>query len=376
MPERPKGTGCKPVGSAYGGSNPPAPIWSLEPARGRYRVSATDPAPDRAAIVELCSTVIENFTAARYEKYYERNPCGTPLVVTARTESTGELVGVAALHPQQMHLDAEVVTVGVAGDFAVHPEHRTFGPALTLQRELVRASVDSGLRLAIGIPNDLAAGVFRRAGYSRVGSFVRLTRPLRLRDHVLGVRRRSEPLRAFSGALRPRALRVGLKGHELRELDSFGQGMEPLLEPDGDPTGFSLRRSPAFLDWRFELDGHEAPSGFSAVAVTRGGAPVAYAVSRVEDDTRHLVDLGWLDPAGLGALIAAVIEESRDAGLETVDLLAFGRTSELAGVLARFGFFPALGPRVWRPGVWCRGAEAAGLTDPGRWSLFESAFDV
>src|ERR687888_1917347 len=28
VPERPKGTGCKPVGSAYGGSNPPAPIYS------------------------------------------------------------------------------------------------------------------------------------------------------------------------------------------------------------------------------------------------------------------------------------------------------------------------------------------------------------
>src|SRR5262249_15210937 len=27
VPERPKGTGCKPVGSAYGGSNPPAPIF-------------------------------------------------------------------------------------------------------------------------------------------------------------------------------------------------------------------------------------------------------------------------------------------------------------------------------------------------------------
>jgi hypothetical protein len=25
VPEWPKGTGCKPVGSAYGGSNPPAP---------------------------------------------------------------------------------------------------------------------------------------------------------------------------------------------------------------------------------------------------------------------------------------------------------------------------------------------------------------
>ena len=29
VPERPKGTGCKPVGSAYGGSNPPAPTSSL-----------------------------------------------------------------------------------------------------------------------------------------------------------------------------------------------------------------------------------------------------------------------------------------------------------------------------------------------------------
>src|SRR5262249_48664089 len=29
VPEWPKGTGCKPVGSAYGGSNPPAPIGSI-----------------------------------------------------------------------------------------------------------------------------------------------------------------------------------------------------------------------------------------------------------------------------------------------------------------------------------------------------------
>ncbi len=33
VPERPKGTGCKPVGSAYGGSNPPAPTFSLTDSR-------------------------------------------------------------------------------------------------------------------------------------------------------------------------------------------------------------------------------------------------------------------------------------------------------------------------------------------------------
>src|SRR4051812_30925377 len=33
VPERPKGTGCKPVGSAYGGSNPPAPMNIAPPIR-------------------------------------------------------------------------------------------------------------------------------------------------------------------------------------------------------------------------------------------------------------------------------------------------------------------------------------------------------
>jgi hypothetical protein len=40
VPERPKGTGCKPVGSAYGGSNPPAPTKasSVTPTRLRGRL--------------------------------------------------------------------------------------------------------------------------------------------------------------------------------------------------------------------------------------------------------------------------------------------------------------------------------------------------
>src|SRR5947199_4904424 len=36
VPERPKGTGCKPVGSAYGGSNPPAPIRLRCPACQKF----------------------------------------------------------------------------------------------------------------------------------------------------------------------------------------------------------------------------------------------------------------------------------------------------------------------------------------------------
>src|SRR5271169_1740674 len=53
VPERPKGTGCKPVGSAYGGSNPPAPTAEGdEPRReagswllGRLRLDGSKSSP-------------------------------------------------------------------------------------------------------------------------------------------------------------------------------------------------------------------------------------------------------------------------------------------------------------------------------------------
>ena len=41
VPERPKGTGCKPVGSAYGGSNPPAPIIRTVPTGQQPSVSTS-----------------------------------------------------------------------------------------------------------------------------------------------------------------------------------------------------------------------------------------------------------------------------------------------------------------------------------------------
>src|SRR3954468_9488232 len=41
VPERPKGTGCKPVGSAYGGSNPPAPTLTSERQEGDSVIVAT-----------------------------------------------------------------------------------------------------------------------------------------------------------------------------------------------------------------------------------------------------------------------------------------------------------------------------------------------
>src|SRR3954453_3117385 len=66
VPEWPKGTGCKPVGSAYGGSNPPAPI-SLEdsnrfPAVCGDSVGSLLPSQDNARTGSIASASSSDLT--------------------------------------------------------------------------------------------------------------------------------------------------------------------------------------------------------------------------------------------------------------------------------------------------------------------------
>ena len=339
-------------------------------AAATYDVSLADPGRDRAEILELGSSVLDDFTPARYEKYFERNPFGPPLVVTARARANGELVGIAALHPQPMRVGGETVTGAVAGDFAVHPEHRAFGPALALQRELTRAADERGLHLAIGIPDGPAAGVLRRVGYRRAGVLVPLVRLLRPAGAEEVAPGRAQP-RAFAASLRTRRLKSALAGHSVLEPESFGAPLEPLLA-EVAPNAISVQPSREFLEWRFDLDGGTLPSRCSILAVTRSGASVAYAVTRDRGVVRHVVDLGWLDAAGLAAIVAAVVERGRAAGLAAVGLSHLGGNTDLAAVLSRFGFLPARQPGR---AVWCRAGDEDALADPSRWLLFESAFD-
>src|SRR5438309_5102972 len=80
VPEWPKGTGCKPVGSAYGGSNPPAPIHVLDtailllsgifwcpvaPGAGERDSHRTDSSPSELNVLGIALGTRPNFGAVR-----------------------------------------------------------------------------------------------------------------------------------------------------------------------------------------------------------------------------------------------------------------------------------------------------------------------
>jgi geranylgeranyl reductase family protein len=69
VPERPKGTGCKPVGSAYGGSNPPAPIL-------RYDVAIVGGGPAGSVAAYRLATAGARVLVVDKATFPRDKPCG------------------------------------------------------------------------------------------------------------------------------------------------------------------------------------------------------------------------------------------------------------------------------------------------------------
>ena len=118
---------------------------------------------------------------ARYAKYYERNPLGPPSFFLARETESQAYVGMAAVFPTRLRVFGELVPGAISGDFAVDDGHRGFGPSVALQRAVVSALGENGLRCAYGYPNEHSEPIVKRVGYVDLGRLTRFVKVLRSR---------------------------------------------------------------------------------------------------------------------------------------------------------------------------------------------------
>ncbi len=90
---------------------------------------------ERAAIIDFLSTYLSpEANDSRYEWLYCKNPEGMARVWVACETETGMITGVSAAFPRRIHRWGEEVRGYVLGDFCIHPDYRSLGPALALQR--------------------------------------------------------------------------------------------------------------------------------------------------------------------------------------------------------------------------------------------------
>jgi predicted acetyltransferase len=109
------------------------------------------------------------YDAGRFEWLYKKRPESPTTTWVASIDEEKILVGCGSIYPRNFYINGECIKGAVAYDFAVLKEHRVYGPALALQKAIVKESQESGFDLLFVYPNKESSGIFRSAGYTSTG---------------------------------------------------------------------------------------------------------------------------------------------------------------------------------------------------------------
>ena len=156
----------------------------LQPAMPEYwiRDEGSDQDRARAAAVQAWRGSLgddEALLAERYDALVLHSPHGRPVVRFVEHARDG-VVGFLALAPRPMCAGGRRLRAGVLSHLAIHPAHRSLGPALMLIESVLQAAGD-GFDLVYGIPNahQGASAALRRAGLRPLAGMERSVRIVR-----------------------------------------------------------------------------------------------------------------------------------------------------------------------------------------------------
>jgi hypothetical protein len=284
-----------------------------------YVASTGMAARDRDTVLSAWQEALEHASrshAAKFDWFYLGCPWGTPLLELLRHTATATCVGTAAAGPRRMLWQGREIRAGVLVDMAVAIQHRTLGPALTLQDGL-RAAAAERFDLLYGFPNPKAVAVAKRSGYPVIGALRRYSCVLRHGGYLARLMPKflALPLGWLFDAWRDtqRAVRAWL---DRRMVATWCERADPRMDElwrnseHGD--GLIAVRDVAMLRWRFdELPGVE--TRYLCLGEPGDGPLLAWFACQADGATLHVRDF-WSRDAAHGtsrAQINALIRAAR-----------------------------------------------------------------
>jgi GNAT superfamily N-acetyltransferase len=337
----------------------------------RYSIIPGDPRAHKREVLALADRNLLmplQGREARYAKYYERNPLGPPSFFLARDAESEAFVGMAAAFPTRLRVFGELVPGAISGDFAVDDGHRGFGPSVALQRAVVSALEQNGLRCAYGYPNKDSEPITKRVGYADLGRLNRFVKVLRSRVVIDWYVRSPGLARGIATASRVgvdpllsvlsrERFRRGGHGFRVERPDRFDDRFTDLWEATRREHTITSERNPDLLNWKYEMG--EVPDGggiFTIFCLVGSDNRVAaYVVYRVRNGIRHLVDIAFPPSQDVvDALLSEFILDARGEGVPAITLLHLGSANLLTRRLRTFGFIrrpEASGLSVYVPGI-------------------------
>lgn len=295
----------------------------------------------------------------RHRWYYQSNPFSVHSFLLL--DEDNREVGAAGLAERIFSVNGTSCSFGICSDFAVDPGNRWAGPALQLQKTVMKAA-QARFRVLYGFPNEKALPVMMRVGYRVLGPL--RCHGLAIRSRYYLERRLSErwvrwvapavdaATRAWIGGLNA-LLGCGLRVEEISRCD---ERFEELWTKCAKRHAFIARRDAGFLNWRFMQNPSDA---FRMFGFFRPGSKAlqAYAVMRVRDGHWHMVDfLCEREGRLLTAMVARVLAMALAHGAKSLSVEFLGSPRVKAAFIAcglqsrpstrRVVYLPVHGTRV------------------------------
>jgi hypothetical protein len=312
---------------------------------------------------------------------YLRSPVGPThcFLLDATTEDGAAVVGMVAVGSRRIALPGGDVSAGLLGDFFVDKAHRTFFPALMLQRAVVtwaKATFD----VVYGFPNASSATIMKKLGIRNLALLERHVLVLRHAPYIqprVGseaiARILAIPADCFRRIASPGISLGARRGLTFLRMHVIDERFDRLFRARAFADVAMGRRDAKLLSWRFLERPDESTTVYALTSGGEKGELRGYAVVHTDEDVAHVRDLLGVDLDSMAEVLRLVAGEARREGCVALSFLC-SAPPRLLERLHALGFRVRSGDRTL---VGCAGARLKGH-DPGsleRWYLTEADED-
>ena len=294
-------------------------------------VRTADLEADKPAIIE---TLYHYLTPAsndeRFEWLYTKNPFGPALTWLGLDEANGTVFGVASAFPRRVFINGKIKDGWVLGDFCVHEQYRSLGPAIKLQRACLAGLDSDQSGMWYDFPSSSMMAIYQRlrAPFFQ-NSILRLAKPIRVDRKVRAYLK--VPLLATGATsianfiLKQMHRAESLKRKDVTievHADECGEEFTQLSSEIGQKHEVCLERSGSYLNWRYVRN---PLCRYELITARRGSSLRAYAVYRCTEEDVTVVDIfGYEDVRIIQLLLDYITECSRAKGMMTLSIPLLG----------------------------------------------------
>ena len=186
------------------------------------------------------------------------NPYGQAKIFLAIFDDTEEIIGSGSSFPRKMFINGRDAIQGVAVDFNVKKDHRTFKPAVKIQRAVAESVKEAEYDYIFVFPNQASKGVFTRVGYKVLGMSKNYAKVLRSEKKLINFVKISVIAKMFGFFLDRLLWLMDLRFYLIKPrnltieiLKSCDERFDKLWKTAKTNYNIIGEKSSAFLDWRY-----------------------------------------------------------------------------------------------------------------------------